>query len=271
MRVLFLGDIVGTPGLQFVRRAVPYLRQQEAIDLVVANAENAANGSGLTPSGLRQLKSAGVDAITMGDHLYKKMDLVGALNSDEPVVKPANFPCAAPGKDCVVVRTAAGESLAVISILGRTFMRPVDCPYSAVDRVLATLPADVRCVLVDMHAEATADKYLLVHHLRGRVSAVLGTHTHVQTADEQVFPEGTAFVCDVGMTGPYDGVLGRRADRVLSTALSFVPVSWDVATGDVRLGGAIIDIDASTGKARWIRRVMLREAECPVAPAHVTA
>jgi metallophosphoesterase (TIGR00282 family) len=261
MRLLFIGDIVGAPGVQLVRRAVPLLRAREGLDLVVANAENAAGGSGLYPNTLKQLRAAGVDALTMGDHLYKKMDLVSALTGDEPIVKPANFPATAPGRDHVIVTARSGERVAILSVLGRTFMRPVDCPFQAADRVLAQLPADVRCVLVDAHAEATADKYLLGHHLKGRVSAVLGTHTHVPTADEQVFPEGTAFVCDVGMTGPYDGVLGRKADRVLSFTLTFVPTPFDVATGDVRLGGAIVDVDGASGKATAIRRIMVTEAE----------
>lgn len=261
MRILFIGDIVGTPGVQFVRRAVPLLRGRERLDLVVANAENAAGGSGLYPNLLRQLRAAGIDAVTMGDHLYKKVDLIPALQRDEPIVKPANFPAAAPGRDHVVVTARTGDPVAVLSVLGRTFMRPVDCPFQAADRVLAQLPPDVKCVLVDAHAEATGDKYLLAHYLRGRVSAVLGTHTHVPTADEQVFPDGTAFVCDVGMTGPYDGVLGRRVDRVLSATITFVPTPFDVATGDVRLGGAIVDVDGATGRATAIRRIQVTEAE----------
>jgi len=261
MRILFIGDIVGTPGVQFVRRAVPVMRARDGLDLVVANAENASGGSGMYPSTLRQLKAAGIDAFTMGDHIYKKADLIPALEAGEPVVKPANLPAAAPGRDHVIVQSKSGVSLAVVCLLGRTYMRPVDCPFQAVDRVLAGLPPEVRCALVDAHAEATADKYLLAHHLKGRVSAVLGTHTHVQTADERVLQEGTAFICDVGMTGPYDGILGRRADRVLSTTITFVPTPFDVATGDVRLGGAIIDIDEATGKATAIRRAMVTEAD----------
>jgi 2',3'-cyclic-nucleotide 2'-phosphodiesterase len=261
MRVLFIGDIVGTPGMQIVRRAVPLLRVREALSIVIANAENASGGSGLYPNALRQLKGAGVDAITMGDHIYKKVDLLSALEGDAPIVKPANFPAAAPGRDHVIVKATTGESVAVISLLGRTYMRPVDCPFQAADGVLATLPPDVRCIVVDAHAEATADKYLLVHHLKGRVSAVLGTHTHVPTADEQVFPEGTAFICDVGMTGPHDGILGRRTDRVLSAAISFVPTPFDVSSGDVRLSGAIVEIDGATGRATAIRRIVVTEAE----------
>src|SRR5262245_27870293 len=158
MRILFIGDIVGTPGVQLVRRAVPLLRAREGLDLVVANAENAAGGSGLYPNTLKQLKAAGVDAVTMGDHLYKKLDLVSALTGQEPIVKPANFPATAPGRDHAIVPARSGEPVAVLSVLGRTFMRPVDCPFAAADRVLALLPSDVKCILVDAHAEATADK-----------------------------------------------------------------------------------------------------------------
>ncbi len=264
MRLLFLGDIVGSPGSAIVRRAVPLLRTRLGLDLVVANAENAAGGSGLYPNTLRQLRAAGVDALTMGDHIYKKSELIPLLDGSEPIVKPANFPTDAPGRDHVVVTLADGTRVAVISVLGRTFMRPVDCPFAAVDRVLSQLPNELKCILVDVHAEATADKYLLAHHLRGRVSAVLGTHTHVPTADERVFPEGTAFICDVGMTGPYDSILGRLADKVLSTTLTFIPTSWNVATGDVRMGGAIVDIDSNTGRATAIRRMAVTEADVAI-------
>ena len=262
MRLLFVGDIVGSPGVALVRRAAPVLRRAENLDLVVANAENAANGSGLSPTQYRQLRAAGVDAITLGDHIYKKLDIdTVLLNPAEPIVKPANFPASAPGKDHALVTAADGTRVAVVSLLGRTYMRSVDCPFAAGDRVLASLPPDVRVILVDIHAEATADKYLIGHHLKGRVSAVLGTHTHVPTADEQILPGGTAFICDVGMTGPYESILGRRVDRVLSATVSFVPTSFDVATGDVRIGGAIVDVDATTGRATAIRRVMWKEDE----------
>lgn len=262
MRLLFIGDIVGAPGVGFVRAAVPVLRRSERLDAVVANAENATNGSGCGPRDYRELRAAGVDAITLGDHAYKKFQLADILrNPAEPVCKPANFPAVAPGRDRVLFTAANGVTVAVISLLGRQFMRPVDCPFAAADRVLADLTGKVKVVVVDVHAEATADKYLLAHHLKGRVSAVLGTHTHVPTADEQILPCGTAFICDVGMTGPYDGVLGRRIDRVLHTAVTFEPTAFDVATGDVRLGGAVVDIDPETGQATEIRRVMVREED----------
>lgn len=259
MRVLFIGDIVGSPGVSFVRQALPHLIVQEALDLVIANAENAANGSGLTPALYRRLREAGVDLVTLGDHVYKKADIIRTLTDDERICKPANFPPDAPGRDVILAPARDGTLVAALSVLGRTFMRPVDCPFRAADRVLESLGSRTRCILVDVHAEATADKYLLGHYLKGRVSAVLGTHTHVPTADEQVFPEGTAFISDVGMTGPYDSILGRRIDRVLPTTVTFVPSAFDVADRDVRLGGAVVDIDPATGKATSIRRLMVNE------------
>ena len=263
MRILFVGDIVGSPGLAIVKRAVPRLRQMEAIDLVVVNAENATNGTGVSPKDYRALRAAGVDAVTLGDHIYKKYDIADELaDPAEPIVKPANFPAAAPGKDHAIVRF--GEiDVAVISIMGRTFMRPVDCPFAAIDRVINELAGRAKVILVDVHAEATADKYLLGRYLDGRVTAVLGTHTHIPTADEQIFPGGTAFQCDVGMTGPYDSILGRRTDRVLQTAITFQPTAFDVATDDVRLSGAMIDCDPKTGRATAIRRIVVREADLP--------
>jgi 2',3'-cyclic-nucleotide 2'-phosphodiesterase len=260
MRILFLGDIVGSPGLSIVKRALPVLVPREGIDLVIANAENVSGGSGITPGNYKQLRNAGVDLVTLGDHIYKKKDIIPTLEKDERVCKPANFPPDAPGRDYAVAPAKDGTRVAVVSLLGRTFMRAVDCPFRAADRVLKELEGQVGCVVVDMHAEATADKYLMAHHLKGRVAAVLGTHTHVPTADEQVLPGGTAFISDVGMTGPYGGVLGRRVDRVLFTAVTFIPSAFDVAEEDPRLGGAIVDVDPATGKATAIRRLMLDEA-----------
>jgi metallophosphoesterase (TIGR00282 family) len=259
MRLLFIGDVVGSPGINFLRRALPLFAAREQIDLVVANAENAAGGSGLTAALYRKIRAAGVDLVTLGDHIYKKAEIIATLKSDDRVCKPANYPAEAPGKEFILAAGRDGTVAAAFCLQGRTFMRSADCPFHAADRVLATLAGQARVIIVDAHAEATADKYLLGHYLDGRVSAVLGTHTHVPTADEQILPGGTAFITDVGMTGPYQGVLGRRVDRVLSTTISFVPCPFDVASGDVRMGGAIVDIDAETGKALAIRRVMLDE------------
>ncbi|OAI49076.1 metallophosphoesterase, partial [Planctomycetaceae bacterium SCGC AG-212-F19] len=255
MRILFLGDIVGPPGITFLKRALPPFVAAEGIDLVIANAENASAGLGITPGAYRQIRDAGVHLVTLGDHIYKKQDIVKVLETDERVCKPANFPPDAPGKEYALTNAPDGTPVAAFCLLGRTFMRPVDCPFRAAERVLAELAGKAKVVIVDMHAEATGDKYLMGHFLKGRVSAVLGTHTHVPTADEHILPGGTAFICDVGMCGPYASVLGRRIDRVLGTTITFMPSPFDVATEDPRLAGAIVDIDSATGQASAIRRV----------------
>lgn len=261
MRLLHIGDIVGKPGRQIVARAVPGLVKAHGIHLVVANAENAAAGSGLTPANYQELVDAGVDCITLGDHIYKRSEIIPLLKDSTNIVRPANFPAAAPGRELALVTARDGTRVAVISLLGRVFMRPVDCPWTAVERVLSNVPAEVNVILVDFHAEATSDKQLMGRYLDGRVSAVLGTHTHVPTADEQIFPGGTAFQCDLGMTGPHDSILGRRVDRVMETTLHFTPTHFDVASGDVRLNGAMVDIDPATGRATAIQRLRLTMAE----------
>ena len=261
MRILLIGDIVGKPGLRIVTQSIGELRQREQLDLIIANAENALDGSGLSPTIYRKLIAAGVDCITLGDHIYRRNEICSVLTSESNIVKPANYPDKAPGKSWMVVKAASGEQVAVFSLLGRIFMKPVDCPYQAADRVLAEIPADVKIRIVDFHAEATSDKQLMGRYLDGRVSAVLGTHTHVKTADEQILPGGTAFQCDVGMTGPHDSILGRRIDRVLETTITFQPTQFDVATGDVQLHGTVVDVDPTSGKATAIRRLLLKESE----------
>ncbi len=261
LRLLMIGDVVGRPGRQITARAVPLLRIAENVGFVVANAENSAGGSGLTYACYRQFLNAGVDCLTMGDHVFRQGEIFRFIDQTDRVVRPANYPRIAPGKPFTVLRTADQISVAVLCLLGRTFMPPVDCPFEAAERILEALPPDVRCIVVDIHAEATSDKQLIARYLDGRVSAVLGTHTHVPTADEQILPKGTAFQCDVGMTGPHDSILGRRIDRVMETVRTFRPRSFDVATGDVRLNGALVEIDASTGKAVTIRRLCLTSQE----------
>jgi metallophosphoesterase (TIGR00282 family) len=261
VRLLLIGDIVGKPGRQIVVRSLHGLVQERAIDLVVANAENCAGGSGLTPANYQELIAAGVDCITLGDHIYRRREIVPILNSQTNIVKPANYPRDAPGHEFAVVRARNGVEVAVVSLLGRIFMRPVDCPWTAVDRVLAGLPSGIKVILVDFHAEATSDKQLMGRYLDGRCSAVLGTHTHVPTADETILPGGTAFQCDVGMTGPFDSVLGRRVDNVLETTLTFNPTHYDVATGDVRLLGTLVDVDPETGRATAIERLLVLQTD----------
>ncbi len=266
MRMMLIGDIVGSPGRTICSRVVPMLRDREKLDLVVANAENAAGGSGLTPEIYKTLRQAEIDVLTMGDHVYRRREILPLL-ATEPIVRPANYPPEAPGRAWVVATTASGHRVLVCCLLGRTFMPPVDCPFRAADRLLDEArsaadehkpdrPAwDGRFALVDFHAEATSDKQLMGRHLDGRVSAVLGTHTHVATADEQILPGGTAFQCDVGMTGPHLSILGRRIDRVRQAALTFTPTPFEVASGDVRLHGTVVEVDDFSGKAVGIRRV----------------
>jgi 2',3'-cyclic-nucleotide 2'-phosphodiesterase len=261
VRLLLIGDIVGKPGRQIIARALRGLIQEQRLDLVVANAENAAGGSGLTPANFRELVAAGVDCVTLGDHIYRRREIVGVLENEPNIVKPANFPATSPGREFALVRARNGVQVAVISLLGRVFMRPVDCPWTAADRVLGGLPPEVKVILVDFHGEATSDKQLMGRHLDGRVSAVLGTHTHVPTADECILPGGTAFQCDVGMTGPYDSILGRRVDRVLESTLTFNPTHFEVATDDIRLVGSIVEVDAETGRATAIQRVSVNQDE----------
>ncbi len=261
VRLLLIGDIVGKPGRQITVRTVPGLKVQERIDLVVANAENAAGGSGLTPAIFQELIRGGVDCITMGDHVYKRREIFAVLENDPRIVRPANYPDEAPGRGHTVVTTRSGVEVAVFCLLGRVFMPPVDCPFQAADHVLESLPAGMKVILLDLHAEATSDKQLMGRYLDSRVSAVLGTHTHVPTADEQILPGGTALQCDVGMTGPHESILGRRIDRVMETVRTFRPTHFEVATLGVKLHGTIVDVDAATGRATAIRRVVVDQPQ----------
>lgn len=261
MRLLFIGDIVGRPGIQIVTRTLPGLRRQQSIDLIIANGENADGGTGLTPSIYHKLIASGVDCITLGDHIYKKKEIIEILENQENIVKPANFPEDAPGKSWAVVASETGRKVAVFSLLGRVFMRPVDCPFAAAERVLSEIPADVQIRFCDFHAEATSDKQLMGRFLDSKVSACLGTHTHVATADEQILPGGTAFICDVGMTGPHASILGRQIEKVMEATITFKPLPFSVATDDVRLNGAIVDIDTKTGLAQKIERFSLTEKQ----------
>jgi metallophosphoesterase (TIGR00282 family) len=261
LRILLIGDIVGKPGRQICAQAVRGLRVEQELDLVVANAENASGGSGLTPAIYRDLLAAGIDAITLGDHAYKRREIFSVMDSEQRICRPANYPAGAPGHELVLARAQNHVQVAVFSLLGRVFMPPVDCPFQAAERVLAAVPADVRVILLDFHAEATSDKQLMGRHLDGRVSAVLGTHTHVPTADEQILPGGTAFQCDVGMTGPHHSILGRRIDRVMETTLTFRPTHFEVAAGDVQLHGTLVELDAETGRASAIRRISIDQSE----------
>jgi metallophosphoesterase (TIGR00282 family) len=261
LRILLIGDVVGKPGRKIVVRSLGAIRKRYNLDLIVVNSENAAAGSGITPDIYREICDAGADGITLGDHIYRRRGISTVLEREANIVKPANLPADAPGREWMTLATADGQRAAVISLLGRVFMKPVDCPFAAADRVLAQIPRDTKVVLVDYHAEATSDMQMMGRFLDGRVSAVFGTHTHVATADERILPRGTAFQCDVGMTGPYESIIGRMIDPVLSNARTYVPHPFDVATDDVRIAGTIVEADPATGTAKNVRRLALTEQE----------
>lgn len=260
MRILFIGDIVGRPGKHAVSQVVPRLIRERAIDFVVANAENAAAGSGLTPQMFSKLRHHGVDCVTMGDHLYRRREIIPLLESSDRIVRPANLPSEAAGRQFALIGLDSGVRIAVISLLGRTGMNVrSDCPFHAADRVLAQLPSQVRLIVVDVHAETTSEKVALGWYLNGRVTAVVGTHTHIQTADDRILPAGTAYITDLGMTGPYDSVLGRDRDCVIKSLVTGMPYPYEVASRDVRLSGAIVEADPTTGRAIRIERVFERD------------
>ena len=254
--ILLIGDIVGAPGRKAVEVALPKLAERHRIDFVVANAENAAGGSGLTPEIADELFSRGIDVITTGDHVWRQKEIVPRLETDNRILRPANYPKSASGKGYALVDAKNGVKVAVINLLGRIFMQPANCPFETADEITGEMALDTPVIVVDMHAEATSEKVAIGWFLDGRVSAVLGTHTHVQTADERVLPGGTAYITDVGMTGPYDGVIGRAKDKVIAALTTAMPRHFDVAEGDVRLAGALVTVDSDTGRAKAIERVM---------------
>ena len=261
--ILFIGDVVGKPGRRMVRRGVAALRARRTIDFVIVNGENAAGGSGITVQTARELLAAGADCLTSGDHVFKQREGETVLKAEPRVLRPMNLSDLAAGRGWNVYTSAAGVPVAVMNLQGRTFMRPVDNPFHAVEKALQALGEAAKVIVIDFHAEATSEKIALGRMLDGRVSAVLGTHTHVPTADEHILPGGTAYITDVGMTGPYDSVLGRRVDRVIAHLVTDMPFRFDVATGDCRLCGAIVTVDPDTGRASAIERVTVREDELP--------
>ncbi|HEY8665324.1 MAG TPA: TIGR00282 family metallophosphoesterase [Tepidisphaeraceae bacterium] len=256
LRILSIGDIVGRPGRQIVHQKLPQLVRERQIDMVIANSENVAGGSGITANLFNKIRSYGVDVITLGDHIYRKADIIPTLQTSERVVRPANLASAAAGRPFTVFTTNSGVAVAVFSLLGRIYMNlPSDDPFAAADRVLGLIPKNVRICVCDMHAEATSEKIAMGHWLDGRCSFIFGTHTHVPTADAKILPGGSAFICDVGMCGPYDSVLGRRKERVLKFMTTNMPQPFDIATGDVRLCGALAEIDPETGRGLSIERI----------------
>ena len=259
LRILCLGDVVGRPGRQILHQKLPALIRERSVDLVVANAENIAGGSGITTNLFHKVRSYGVDVVTLGDHIYRKADIVPTLQTSERVVRPANLASAAAGRRFTVVQTNGGVPVGVFSLMGRIYMNlPSDDPFAAADWVLEAMPDNVRVCVCDMHAEATSEKVAMGHWLDGRCSMIVGTHTHIPTADARVLAGGSAFITDLGMCGPYDSVLGRRKDRVLKHMTTNMPHPFEIATGDVRLCGAIAEIDEQSGRALSMERVEVR-------------
>ena len=255
MRLLFIGDIVGEPGRKAVSALVPRLRRAWEIDAVVANGENAAGGSGLTPRTAMEILAAGADVITLGDHAWDQKEIVPHLPMEPRILRPLNYPAGAPGRGGGCFQVAANLSVGVINLQGRAFMPDLENPFLCIEPEIERLRAEVPIILIDMHAEATSEKIALGRMVDGQVSAVIGTHTHVQTADEQILPGGTAYLTDAGFTGPHDSVLGRRVEPVIQRFRTNLPQRFDVATDRVLLQGALIEIDPATGHARSIRRV----------------
>jgi len=254
MRVLFIGDVVGKPGRAAVTMLVPKLREEYRADAVIANGENCAGGLGATFKTLKELTEAGVDAISLGNHTWRKRELVGTIDSLPNVVRPANFPTGNPGRGYLVVDTPAGP-LGLLNLQGRIFMDPLDCPFAAAERDVKKLTGRTSTIVVDFHAEATSEKIAMGWFLDGSVSAVIGTHTHVQTADERILPGGSAYITDAGMTGPEDSVLGIERESVLKLMRSRMPQRFIVAKTRGWLAGVMFEVDTESGRATRIERI----------------
>ena len=255
LRVLFLGDVVGEPGRSAVIAKLPELKQNLGLDFIIVNGENAAGGRGITGKITIDLLRAGASVVTTGDHIWDQKDIFSFLNLEPRLLRPLNYPAGAPGNGSIVLDTAKGK-VGVINVQARTFMQPIlENPFHALEAAIAQLHDQTRVIVVDVHGETTSEKIAIGRFLDGKVSAVIGTHTHVQTADEQIFPGGTAFLCDAGMCGPVNSILGRAIEPIVSRFMSNLPATFPVATGEVRLRGAIVEIDESTGRALKIDRV----------------
>jgi len=256
MNIFFIGDIVGAPGRRAVEELLPRVVDHYFIDLVVANGENASGGLGITPQVADQLLSQGIDLLTSGNHIWKHKEILPYLEETDRLLRPANYPPETPGRGFAIVETAAGERAAVLNLEGRVFMSPLECPFRTAEQVLASLPKEVKVILVDMHAEATSEKQAMGWFLDGRVSAVVGTHTHVQTADERVLPGGTGYITDVGMTGPVDSVIGMKKEIILERFLTQRPQPFKVAAQNIQLQGVILKIDGQ-GHCQELTRLHL--------------
>jgi len=255
VKLLFIADIVGQPGRRAVKELVPRLRREHRVDVVVANGENSAGGSGITVKTAEEIFSAGVDIITSGDHLWDQKEVMELLQSERRFVRQLNYPAGTPGQGSTLLRAGEHLTIGIINLQGRTFMAALENPFHAALAEVERLRQSTNVIFIDFHAEATSEKLALARLLDGRVSAVIGTHTHVQTADEQIFPGGTAFLCDAGFTGPHESVIGREIEPIVQRFLTNMPQRFEVAKGRVMLQGALVNIDEATGRALKILRV----------------
>jgi metallophosphoesterase (TIGR00282 family) len=260
-RILFIGDIMGKPGRELVRRGLPAIVDAHDIDFVIANAENSAAGFGVTGDIAKTLLEYGVDAMTSGNHVWDKKEVLEYIGGEPRLLRPANFPAGVPGRGRGLYRTRRGEAIGVVNVMGRVFMAPLDDPFAVVLKEIEALRAETRVVIVDMHAEATSEKVAMGWHLDGRATAVVGTHTHVQTADERVLPRGTAYITDVGMTGPQDSIIGIDVSAALGRFLNGMPAKFEVAIANPKLHAVVVTADPATGRASTIERLSLSSEE----------
>ena len=261
MNILFVGDIFGKPGREIARRAIPALVEQRALDFVIANVENSASGFGVTGDIADTILGYGVDVMTSGNHVWDKKEVLEYIPRQPKLLRPANFPAGVPGRGSYVGRTRTGEPIGVLNVMGRVFMTPLDDPFAVALKEIEAMRAKARVIIVDFHAEATSEKIAMGWHLDGRVTAVFGTHTHVQTADDRLLPKGTAYLTDAGMTGPHDSIIGVTVDAALGRFLTSMPAKFEAATGAGRLNAVIVTADPATGKATHVERLNMSAAE----------
>ncbi len=259
VNILCIGDVVGRPGRRILSQQLLPLVQDRKIDCVIVNAENAAGGSGITPQIYEKLCKYGVHLITLGDHCFRKKDIIATLESQSNIVRPANLSPHAAGKDYAVYHTAKGVTVGVITLIGRIFMKPADCPYAKIDNLLGKVSNEADIIFVEMHCEATSEKVAMGYYLDGKVSCVFGTHTHVMTADERILKKGTAYITDIGMTGAADSVLGRKSESVIRAFRTQMPYPFEVAASDVQINGIIVTVDSHKKTAERIERIVVKE------------
>ena len=261
MRILFIGDIVGKPGRRAVSGLLDNIKSSYDIDFVIANAENASGGFGVTRKVVEELLSSGIDILTSGNHIWDKKEIISGFDQEKQLLRPANYPIENPGTGSVIVYTLEGQKVGVLNILGRVFMNNIDCPFKTAIGEVKKLKAETNVILIDIHAEATSEKMAMGWYLDGMVSAVIGTHTHIQTADERILPEGTAYITDVGMTGAMDSVIGMKKNIIIERFLTQRPQKFEVAKGDIQLNAIVTDIDVKTGRSTSISRLKMNLAQ----------